>query len=111
MNPREYHLHVFMAVVTGPIGSLLITSSKLDQDFEVLKLKNLRSALLFRVSTQLVLLEAYIIFLTSSTCSGSPLTRSFSSGVPSVGMKETFVFSGTISGTSLTPWPGSEMRA
>jgi len=44
-----------MAVVAGPVGSLLITSSKLDQDLEVLELKNLGSALLLRVSTHLLL--------------------------------------------------------
>lgn len=46
---------------------------------------------------------------TSSTFSGSPFTKSFNSAVPSVGIKDTLVFSGTISGTSLTGWLGSEI--
>jgi len=37
------------------------------------------------------------------------LTSSFNSAVPSVGMNDTLVFSGAISGTSFTGWPGSEM--
>ena len=104
----QVHSHILVAVVAGPVRGLLVALAQPHQDLEVFELENLGSSRLHMDISRWPQ-SGTALYLTSSTFSGSPLTKSFSSGVPSVGINDTLVFSGAISGTSLMGCPGSEM--